>query len=320
MPKVGRKKTSTPSQTKIPGGKQKTQSQKGKTSEKVIAVTSDPCPTLGGFGIIQPRPISSLYKRGSTTGSVTTKKELGISITDFFEYGVADAATATSQFVSNYFWEINQNLFDNNTTFPSDLGEETWCRVRSVKVWVLPVKGFNSLGGNPAAATSNTEAMFTVNVQVPGVSAEPPPGSTPAVSDRAFALNTQVTNCLPQIDTHWKQVFHCNLQKTFQSGVARPFIQPFGAQARSQAQCVFQMSIVQPDNGRPYISDPNLTIKVKVQLIVDQPISTIQQAGIKVFRNEEFTSPALEQNGTPYAPPAPSYVQMNLQSVMDNLR
>jgi hypothetical protein len=319
MPKVA-SKGSEGKQKSLKAKNPSSKPHKGKSSEKVATATTEPCATLGGFGVIQPRPVSCLYRRGSTTGSVTTKKELGISITDFFEYGVGDSATAIPQFVSNYFWEINQNLFDNNVTFPSDLGEEAWCRVRSVKVWVLPVKGFNSVGGNPAAATSNTEAMFTVNVQVPGVAAEPVPGSTPAISDRAFALNTQVTNCLPQIDTHWKQVFHCNLQKTFQSGVARPFIQPFGAQARSQAQCLFQMSIVDPDSGKPYITDANLTIKVKVQLIVDQPISTIQQAGIQVYRNEEFTSPALEQNGTPYSPPTPSYVQMNLQSVMDNLR
>jgi hypothetical protein len=260
-----------------------------------------------------------MYQKGASTGAVTTKKELGIMVTDFFEYGVGDPS-GVPQFVSNYFWEVNQNLFNNDTTFPSDLGQDTWCRVRSVKVWVLPLKGFNSVGGNPASATSNTDAMFTVNVQVPGVAFEPVPTTTPSTIDRAFAMNTQVTNCLPQIDTHWKQVFHCNLQKTFQSGVARPFIQPFGTQARSQAQCVFQMSIVDPDTGKPYIQDDNLTIKVKVQLLIDQPIATIQQAGLKVFRNEEFTSPALEQNGLPYTPPMPSYVQMNLRSVMDHMR
>jgi len=327
MPKVGRNKGKPSPDAKSgkapdpKSGNNPQRAQKPKTckSSRLVVSAISPSTSTGGFGALQHRPIGTMYQRGSSTGSVTVKKELGIVVTDFFDYGVGSGATAVPQFVTNYFWEINQNLFNNNATFPSDLGETTWCRVRSVKVWVLPVKGFNSVGGNPSAATSNAEGMYTVNVQVPGVAFEPATGP-PSISDKAFSLNTQVTNCLPQIDTHWKQVFHCDLQKTFQSGVARPFIQPFGAQSRSQAQCIFQMSIVDPDTGEAYILDPNLTIKVKVQLLVDQPIATIQQAGIKVFRNEEFTSPALEQNGDPYSPPLPSYVQMNLRSVMDNLR
>jgi hypothetical protein len=299
-----------------PQGKKSSNKFSGKP--RLYRTDTTSLPTFGGFGARLERPISTMYMNNPSTGAVTTKKELGICITDFFEYGVGDPS-GVPQFVTNYFWEINQNLFQNNTTFPSDLGEDTWCRVRSVKVWVLPLKGFNSVGGNPASATSNTDAVFTVNCQVPGVSFEPAPGSAPSTIDRAFAMNTQVTNCLPQIDTHWKQVLSCNLQKTYKSGVARPFIQPFGAQARSQAQCVFQMSIVDPDTGKPYIQDDNLTIKVKVQLMIDQPIATLQQAGIKVFRNEEFTSPALEQNGAAYSPPLPSYVQMNLRSVMDHM-
>jgi hypothetical protein len=256
---------------------------------------------------------------GPSTGTVTNKTELGICVTDFFEYGVGDPS-GIPQFVSNYFWEINQNLFDNASTFPGDLGQETWCRVRSVKVWVLPVLGFQSVGSDPGAPTSNSGGVFTVNVQTPGCVVEPAPGTTPAPAQRAFAMDTQVTNVTPQIDTFWKPVFSCDLQKTFQSGVARPFIQPFGAQARSQAQCIFQMSIVDPDTGKPFIVTDNYTIKVKVQLMIDQPVSTLQSAGLVVFRNEEFTSPALEQNGTPYSPPIPNYVQMRIKSVMDNMR
>ena len=274
-----------------------------------------------GFGTVPPRSVDLLYqpRMGGGTGSVTTKKEIGLMVTDFFDYGVDDAS-GVPQPVTNYFWEINQNLFNNNATFPTDLGEETWCRVRSLKVWVLPQKGFRS-GGPEPQPTTNADAMYTVNVQTPGVAIEPAvPPVPPATNQRAFAMNTQVTNVLPQIDTFWKCVFSCNLQQTFKSGVARPFIQPFGPAARSQAQCLFQMSIVDPVTGEPYKNDGDSPIRVKVCLVVDQPISTLNQAGVRVFRNEEFTSPSLEQNGAAYLPPTPAYVQMNLKSVLDNMR
>jgi len=272
-----------------------------------------------GFGSALPMTVSTLYAK-SSTGSVTVKNELGLVVTDFFNYGVVDpGGSPVAQPVSNYFWELNQNLFENGGTFPADLGGDTFCRVRSLKVWILPRSGIASfVQGGPPSQPTNAAAMFTVNCQTPGV-AILPTTNVPSVSDRAFALNTQVTNVLPQVDTKWKCVFACNMQKTFQSGVARPYIQPFGANRTSQAQCLFQMTVVNPATGKPFLTTEDYSLRVKVQIVIDQPMATLQQAKLSVFRNEEFTSPALEQNGIPYSPPPLSYAQINLRSVMDHL-
>ena len=279
---------------------------------------------LGSFGARPQRTPAELYIRnffgsgmgGSATGAVTNKKELGLTVTDFFNYSSVDpAAGGVPQFVTNYFWDINQNLF--NDTVPGD-ETETFCRVRKLCVWVLPQKGILTSGD---IDSSNATAMYTVNCQVPGV---PSIATQQGGIREAYATNTQVTNILPQIDTRWKKVFSCNLQKTFQSGVVRPFFtggpgQPgYGTQ-----QCLFQMSIVNSTDGSPYYStsdDPDgiQGIRVKVQLLVDQPILPEQAAKFGIFRNEEFSAPDTVQNGSPYPGVSEQYVQMNLRSILDN--
>jgi hypothetical protein len=253
---------------------------------------------------------------GSATGAVTNNKELGLMVTDFFDYTSVDAnAGAIPQFVNNYYWDIDQNLF-NDTVAPQT--SETFCRVRKLCVWVLPQKGILTEG---ELSSSNAKAMYTVNCQVPGV----PSIQTQSGGNRdAFATNTQVTNVLPQIDTRWKKVFSCNLQKTFQSGVIRPFFTGGPGQANfGTQQCLFQMSIVNSIDGTPYYpsaDDPNNIqgIRVKVQLLVDQPILPEQTAKLVVFRNEEFSLPDTVQNGSTYPGVSEEYVQMNLRSVLDH--
>jgi hypothetical protein len=253
---------------------------------------------------------------GSATGGVTNKKELGLTVTDFFDYASADAgAGGVPQFVTNYYWDINQNLF--NDTVAGD-ETETFCRVRKLCVWVLPQKGILTAGG---IASSNAVAMYTVNCQVPGV---PSIATNQAGVREAYATNTQVTNVLPQIDTRWKKVFSCNLQKTFQSGVVRPFFSGGPSQPRfGTQQCLFQMSIVNSTDGTPYYStgdDPDgiQGIRVKVQLLVDQPILPEQAAKFGLFRNEEFSAPDTVQNGSAFPGVSEQYVQMDLRSVLDN--
>jgi hypothetical protein len=165
--------------------------------------------------------------------------------------------------------------------------------------------------------------MYTVNCQVPGV---PNILTRPGTLRDAFATNTQVTNVLPQIDTRWKKVLSCNLQKTFQSGVIRPFFTGLDVGAsplQGTDQCLFQMSICNSITGEPYFpsaDDPSglQGIRVKVQMLVDQPILPEQEASLVVFRNEEFSLPDTVQNGGPYPGTAETYVQMNLRSVLDN--
>ena len=97
-----------------------------------------------GFAIREVRDPSTMYMRmPGSTGNVTTKAELGLVVTDFFDYNTFDAAAGgVAQQVTNYFWSIDQNLFDNGTSSPFDDRERTFCRVRKVEVYVLPVKGF----------------------------------------------------------------------------------------------------------------------------------------------------------------------------------
>jgi len=270
---------------------------------------------LGSFGSQPRQTIETLYSkgmrsRGGGTGSVTTKKELGLKVTDYFDYSSEDpTAGGVPQFVSNYFWEVNQNLF-NTSTDPPGGQESTFCRVRSLCVWVMPQS--RDFGGLPGEPQTNARAMYTVNAQVPGVTTQPS-----ASAFEAYALNTQVTNVLPTINPKWKKVLSCDLQKTFQSGVARPV---FAGNFPSQ-QCLFQMSIVNPTDGTPYlVGDDEFPIRVKVQLILDQPIGTTQAASFAVFRNEEFSLPFTPQNGASYPGASEQYVQMDLQSVRDNLR
>lgn len=276
-----------------------------------------PRPLLMGFGSTAPVQRSEMYsirRGGSGTGSVTTKSELGLTVTDFFDYTVWDP-TGIIQGVTNYFWSVDQNLFENGLPVPYDERERTFCRVRSLKVFVLPVKGFevDADGVTTGPNQTNASGQYTVNCQVPGIST--------TNADAAIALNTQVTNVLPQIDTMWKQVLSCNLQKTFESAVARPF---FDDVVDPAAQCLFQMSIVDPTDGTPYLPAngiaPEFAIRVKVVLQVDQPIATIQNAVLKVFKNEDFTTPSTAANGPAFSALTPQYVQMNLRKKQDHLR
>jgi hypothetical protein len=267
-----------------------------------------------GFGHRDIGDPSSLYTRmPGSTGSITTKSELSLRVTDFFDYNSADLqAGGVAQEVTNYFWSIDQNLFENSTAVPFDNRERTFCRVRRLEVYVLPVKGFE-IGTVTGENNTNATGQFTVNCQTPGVSS--------TSSQAAIALDTQVTNVLPQIDTFWKKVFSCNLQKTFQSGVVRPY---FDTVVDASAQCLFQMSIVDPTNGKPYFPGsetiPDFSVRVKVVMHVDQPIATIQNAKLKVFRNESFITPSLAINGTPFSAPDDEYVQINLTKKVDFMR
>ena len=65
---------------------------------------------LGHFGrSLRDMGPSQMYSGGGT-GSVTTKHELGLQIVDFFDYQSA-APSGVAQFVHNYYWNTNQNLF-----------------------------------------------------------------------------------------------------------------------------------------------------------------------------------------------------------------
>lgn len=302
--------------------------------KQAIARSASPPPNApvdcsGGFGRGPPVTLETIYakkavpkangkaKKGKMqsragasnggTGSVTTKKELGLKVTDFFDYTTEDPTSGgVAQFVSNYYWNIGQNLFENSTAPGGQ--DQTFCRVRRVDVWVLPLS--RTFGSN---ATNNAQAAMTVNCQTPGMGQQF--NAINPLVDVAYATNTQVTNVLPQIDTHWKKVFTCDLQKTFQSGVVRPVFAP----KFPNNQCIFQMSIVNQTDGKPYLTGADQPpIRVKVQLTVDQPIATAQNAQLSIFRNEEFALPYVEQNGAPYLGTSEQYVQMDLASVRDN--
>jgi hypothetical protein len=270
--------------------------------------------TLGGFGAGPVLGPMDLYQKmpmsmSGGSGSVTTKRELGIKLTDFFDYTTLDStAGGVPQFVNNYFWEVNQNLLDTNPTAPGGQ-ENTFCRVRKLCVWVMPLcRSFTAAAAQPP---TNANAMFTVNCQVPGV------GTQYSSTQQAYATNTQVTNVLPTINPKWKKVLSVDLQKTFQSGVIRPW---FASDFPSQ-QCLFQMSVVEPVSGKPYLTgDDQVPIRVKVQLHLDQPISTFQNADLAVFKNEEFLTPSEEQNGAAYPGTAERYVQLDLEAVRDNMK
>jgi hypothetical protein len=100
----------------------------------------------------------------------------------------------------------------------------------------------------------------------------------------------------------------------------RPFFDDTGTNV--DLQCLFQMAIVNSTDGSTYLlaDDTNLTIRVKVVLHVDQPIATIQNAKLKVFKNESFVLPSTPQNGSPFADATLQYVQTDLGRVRNNFR
>ena len=179
-----------------------------------------------------------------------------------------------------------------------------------VQTCALPISGTE-----PDAGVNNARSMFTVNCQVPGTTQQASAVST--LGTGAFATNTQVTNVLPRIDTCWKKVLTADLQKTFQSGVVRPVF----ALTDATNQCLFQMSIVNPLDGTPYMAGDNAPpVRVKVRLSIDQPISTVQNAELVVFRNEEFSTPSTDQNGAAYPGTSSHYVQMNIAGARNHFR
>lgn len=302
-----------------PDGQGKKQ-QKQKKPVKRQPVQSIPHASgLGHFGrSLRDMGPSQMYSGGGT-GSVTTKHELGLQVVDFFDYQSA-SPSGVAQFVNNYYWNTNQNLFATNPTVPG--GEDlTFCRVRRVDVWVLPqARGISDTFGQ---IQTNAEQMYTVNCQVPGVTTN----RESATGDpEAFALNTQVTNCLPAFDPRWKKVLSCDLQKTFKSAVVRPVFANISSPtdpSLNPNQCLFQISIVNPLNGQPYQSgnadEPDPGIRVKVQLQIDQPIQTVGGAKFGVFRNEEFGLPYTGQNEPDFTGTTLQYAQIDLKRSQDFL-
>lgn len=279
---------------------------------------------VGNFGRSMSSQPSTMYMgNNSATGAVTTKRELGLVVNDYFDYNAFTiGAGNVSQFVTNYWWDNAQNLFETDPVAPAGI-DETFCRVRKVEVWVLPQA--RGLEIPPAAGSlssrTNADQMFTVSCQVPGTTFQPS-----GVGVEALAANTQVTNVLPQFDTKWKKVLTCDLQKTFQSSVMSPVFSPFitGEQVAKTNQCLFQMSILNPVDGKSYLSGdedlPDPGIRVRVQLTIDQPIATSNAAKLAVFRNEDFSQPFFGQNGPDFAGTTRQYVQADLRSVNDYFR
>lgn len=242
------------------------------------------------------------WKSNPSTGAVTTKHEVAIQIVDFFDYTTGSTGNVTS-----YWWENNQNLFNNNLGGFADQ-TETFCRVRSLEVYALPRRGIDV----NVAGINNAAAMYTVNCQTPGL-ANGTAGLT--ALPPAQATNTQVTNVLPQFDTKWKKVFACNLQKTFQSSVIRPFTDGF-------RQCLFQLSILDPTSGEPIDGQGSETvsIRVKVVLHIDQPIAPVQQARFTTYKQNDLTTPQLNLDGVELPAIQPAYCQMDVKRVIDYMR
>jgi hypothetical protein len=251
----------------------------------------------------------------SNTGSTNTKSELGIQVVDYFDYEYGAPGSTLYGNVKHFYWTVDQNLFDNNPTATHGQAN-SFCRVRRCEVYVLPRRnlGIDSPSSDPAY-TSNAGGMFTVNVQTPSLAGYTRPFAQVGHST-AMATNTQVTNVLPQIDTFWKKVYSCDMQKTFQSGVVRPYF--YG-----NNQCLFSMRILDPTDGNDYagIGNESLHIRVKVVLHVDQPIMPIQRARSHILSNFDVGTPSVNGDGgdPPPGPFAFKYVQMDLKKVLHHM-
>lgn len=241
---------------------------------------------------------------GSRTGAVTTKAELGIQVVDFFDYTYGSAGTATQGNVKHYFWNVDQNLFNNNLNGTNGQ-ENSFCRIRRFEVYALPARNLTS-----PTLGKNSEEMYTCNVQAPSLAGFTRPGGAVG-SSLALGTNVQVTNILPQIDTFWKKVFSCDMQKTFQSGVIRPYY-------IENNQCLFSLRLLDPSTGTDFggAGSENITIKIKVVIHIDQPIMPVQQARKYILSNFDVGRPDVAADGSSVpSEPAEEYVQMDLKSV-----
>jgi len=248
------------------------------------------------------------------TGSVNTKAELGIQVVDYFNYDYGPAGSANEGGVKHYYWDVNQNLFSNNALATAGQ-ENSFNRVRKLEVYILPRIPTIGTASTDPDFNSNASAMFTANMQVPALAGYTRPSLSVGQSV-ALATNTQVTNILPRIDTTWKKIFACDMQKTFQSGVIRPFY--YG-----NKQCLFSMRCLDPVDGTQYLGIGNeaFKIRVKVVLHIDQPIMPVQRALIHVLSNDNVGSPDTDNSGNP--PPTifrEEYVQMDLKRVLHNMK
>jgi hypothetical protein len=242
-------------------------------------------------------------------------------LNDYFDYRTRGVdASGIPQFVNHYWWRNAQNLFN---TAPNQAGTQTdtFARVRKVEVWVLPQgRGFQPDPTAGIVAKSNAQQMYTVNCQVPARGNQQYTGGV--TQTLAYASNTQVTNVLPQYDTKWKKVLTCDLQKTFKSGVMRPYFgraNPDPAVNYESDQCLFSMSVVDPTSGLPYLEFPesDSPLRVRVRLSLDHPIATFNRAQLTIFRNEEFGFPYLGQNDPDYSGTRDNYVQIDLAGARD---
>jgi len=242
------------------------------------------------------------------TGSVNTKAELGIQVVDYFNYDYGPAGSINEGGVKHYYWDTNQNLFNNNTLGTSGQ-ENSFCRVRKLDVYILP--RIPTVTNTDPNFGSNASAMFTCNVQTPSLAGYTRPIGTVGNSV-ALATNTQVTNVLPCIDTKWKKVFSCDMDKTFQSGVIRPYYY-------QNLQCLFSMRCLDPVDGTQYLGIGNEAFKIRVKVVmkIDQPIMPVQTASLYLLSNNDVGTPDTDASGnSPPDVPRPGYVQMDLKSVM----
>lgn len=245
------------------------------------------------------------------TGSVNTKAELGIQVVDYFDYEYGPAGSPNEGGVKHYYWETDQNLFNNNPTATSGQ-DKSFCRVRRAEVYILP--RIPAVTSTDPDFASNAAAMFTCNVQTPALAGYTRPVGMVGNSV-ALATNTQVTNVLPRIDTTWKKVFSCDMQKTFQSGVVRPFYY-------NNAQCLFSMRCLEPVSGTDYQGTGNqgFRIRVKVVLHIDQPIMPVQSALLQILSNNDVGAPDTNASGNPPSFPfRPEYCQMDLKKVSHHM-
>jgi len=279
-----------------------------------------------GFASVPAVPLTELYSSGISggvaVGSVNTKSEINIQVVDYYDYNgfSFDPGSGANILtpVSNYFWRLSQNLFDNNLT-PSTAYDvtDTVCRVRKLEVFVMP-----------RFQVGSAPNMFTVNTQVPAVTSSGDSGGSGPVT--VFATNTQVTNVLPTANPKWKKVLSCNMDKTFQSGVYRPFF-AFSSDPSTgnelYDQCLFQLSVTSPDDGTPYFpapsgADSGPTLKFKVVMHCDQPIQPINDAILAVHQNATFGTP--NANGgiggnLPYPGTSSQYVQMGIKGMLNRM-
>lgn len=174
----------------------------------------------------------SLYNsyRESSGLSTTNQREVHFRSVDFFDYGNILEGNG----VFTYWWNLTQNFLG----VPSGTSGAVISRPKRVSVWVLP----RASNGNMA------HTSFACLSGVPG---------KPASGDATVLANSRNTLVRPTFNVKWRKVLSASFDTLFRNTEFSPL-----TSASGNAQALFQLALVNPDDGSQFDDEVQVAVQV----------------------------------------------------------